>query len=161
MKNDFRGFEFNLENQNSFQEVISDILKELKGEKTKFNLISQILRTNLLHKYSEFHHSPEIIKTKLNDLEKLQANKQYQNLFSFLEIENFNDFWQKCSNEEFLIDIQEFISEEFLTIGELSTISDKEAKKNISHFLERVLVGHEFSYLGNYEEITEQAVYFN
>lgn len=154
-------FEFSFENQNNFQQVIINILKELKGEKNQSNLISKILRIKLISKYNKQHQSVSLLENKLRDLAELRTNKEYQKFLSFLEIETFADFWQKCSNEFFLLNIQQFIAEEFLNIGELSINLSEDTKKSVDYLLKEVLINQEFSYLDNYVEITEQAVYFN
>jgi hypothetical protein len=98
--------------------------------------------------------------TKIKDLKKLQTEQKYQNLFSFLEIKDFPDFWQKFNDKEFLFSIQKFISEEFLIIGDLPNFEEK-YQQHINYFLKKILVNQEFDYLDSYEKITEQAVYFN
>jgi len=63
-----------------------------------------------------------------------------------------------------LLTIQQFISEEFLTIGELHFFQanfNENTKKNINFFLQKILVDQQLNYLENYIEICEQAVYFN
>jgi len=138
------------------------LLQELKGEKTETNLLARIWRIKLVQKYSKSHQSVKLLENKIKDLEELQ--KGYQNFFTFLQIENFADFRQKCSDEIFLITIQKFILEEFLTIGELNFFLnnfDENTKKNIDYFLSKVLVNQEFNYLNNFIKDCEQAVYFS
>ena len=161
LESNFQEFKFDLETQNIFQEVVNNILKELKGEKTESNLISIILRINLLHQYAKSHNSLELTRNNLNELIVLQKNQQYQKFLFFLQVNNFDDFWKKCSDEEFLLNIQQFINEEFLIIGELTINLDEETKKNINYWLKKILVDQELNYLSNYEKIIEQAVYFN
>lgn len=161
LENNFQEFKFDLETQNIFQEVVNNILKELKGEKTESNLISTILRINLLHQNAKSHNSLELTRNNLNELIDLQKNQQYRKFLIFLQVNNFDDFWKKCSNEEFLINIQQFINEEFLIIGELTINLDKETKKNINYLLKKILIKKEFNYLNDWEKITEQSVYFN
>jgi len=63
-----------------------------------------------------------------------------------------------------LFTIQQFISEEFLVIGELQFFLaklDKNTKKNIDYFLKKILVDQEFNYFENYTKISTQSVYFN
>ncbi|CAG8609826.1 4003_t:CDS:2, partial [Cetraspora pellucida] len=147
-----------IKNKNNFQEIISNLLRELKGEKVKTNLLSRILQTKLVQEYSKNHQSIKLLENKIKDLEGLQH--KYQGFFSFLQIENFGDFWQKCSNEKFLITIRQFISEEFLTIGELNFVLasfDDDTKKNVDYFLTKILINQEFNYLNNHTKSCEQA----
>jgi hypothetical protein len=63
-----------------------------------------------------------------------------------------------------LLASQQFISQEFLAIGELQFSRNRfgeNTKKNITYLLRKVLVDQEFNYLNNYQEISEQSVYFN
>ncbi|CAH1756449.1 3920_t:CDS:10 [Entrophospora sp. SA101] len=136
LKFDLGNYISKFKNQNNFQEIISSILRELKGEKTKTNLLSRILRIKLVQECSKNHQSIKLLENKIKDLEELQAEPRYQNFFIFLQIENFADFWQKFN-------------------------FDENTKKNIDYFFQRVLVDQEFNYLNNYTKDCEQAVYFN
>lgn len=155
----FPEFEFNLENQNNFREIISDMKQEWQGEKAEINLILRIVKIKLIAQYSQKHRSEILLKAKLQEVKELKNN--FQKFFSFWQVESFNDFWQKCSDEEFLLNTQQFIFAEFLTMGELANELSKEGGKNINYLFEKVLVNQEFDYLDNYQKITEQAIYFN
>ncbi|CAI2201009.1 6490_t:CDS:1, partial [Funneliformis geosporum] len=151
-------------NKNNFQEIISNLLRELRGERAEINLLARIWWINLALEQSKNHQSIKLLENKIKDLEELQTNPNYPNFFIFLQIENFVDFWQKCSNENFLTTIQQFITEEFLAIGELHFFLanfGENAKKNINFFLQKILVEQEFNYLNDCNEICEQTVYFN
>ncbi|MCE8162956.1 MAG: DUF4011 domain-containing protein [Candidatus Moeniiplasma glomeromycotorum] len=159
-----RSFEFDWENQKDFQEIISDLLKELKGEPTQTNLLSRIWRIKLFSEYSQVHQSTSRLEEKLKDLETLVNEPNYQKFYTFLQVENFNQFWQKCGDREFLITLQQFISEEFLAVGELCfffTDCREDTRKNIDYFLRQILINREFNYFNYYEKDSEQAVYFN
>src|SRR4051794_35014731 len=97
---------------------------------------------------------------KIKDLEKLQAEQKCQKLFTFLEIKEFADFWQKFNDKEFLFSVQRFISEEFLVIGDLPDL-EKKYQQHINYFLKKILIDQKFNYLDSYENNIEQAVYFN
>jgi len=140
------------------------MLKELQGEKTENNLLSRIFRIKFVQEHSQSHRSTKLLESKIKDLEELQTSHDYQNLFAFLQIKNFDDFWQKCSDKEFLVAVQQFISEEFLAIGELHfflTKFDENTKNNVNHFLKKILADQEFNHFDNYNEICKQSVYFN
>lgn len=162
-----RGYEelkFNWENQNNFQEITNNLLKELKGEPTEINLLIQIWKTNLLVENSQTHQSINRLESKIKYLEELKNKPNYQRFFAFLQLESFEDFWQKCGNKEFLVVIQQFISEEFLTIGELHlslNSYNEDTQNSINYFLKKVLVDQESNYLDSYHQACEQAVYFN
>ena len=139
-------------------------MRELKGEKTEINLLARIWRIKLGQEYRQSHQSIKLLTAKIKDCKELQTEHNYQNFFTFCQIENFTDFWQKCGDKEFLLTIQQFISQEFLAIGELYfslTSCDENTKKNIDYFLRKILVSQEFNYLNNYGEICQQSVYFN
>ncbi|RHZ35995.1 AAA domain-containing protein [endosymbiont GvMRE of Glomus versiforme] len=162
--NNFWEFEFNEDNRNNFQQLISSILKELEGKKTEINLLTRIWRANFFHEYSKIHNSSYLLETKLKELEELRAENNYQNFFAFLQVEKFVDFWQRCSDKEFLLTIQQFISEEFLTIGELHFALTKfsyNTRKNINYLLRKILLDQELNYLNSYKENLEQSIYFN
>ncbi|CAI2178090.1 9822_t:CDS:2, partial [Funneliformis geosporum] len=108
-------------------DIINNLLKELKGEKVEINLLSLILSTKLAQECSKNHQSTKLLESKLK------------------------------GEEKFLITIQQFVSEEFLAIGELHFFLakfDESAKENISYFFQKILVDQELSYLDNYNELT-------
>ena len=139
-------------------------MRELKGEKTETNLLVRVWRIKLGQEYRQSHQSIKLLTTKIKDCEELQTEHNYQNFFTFCQIENFTDFWQKCGDKEFLLTIQQFISQEFLAIGELHfslTSFDENTKESVDYFLRKILVSQEFNYFNNYKIISEQSVYFS
>ena len=61
-----------------------------------------------MQEYSKNHQSTKLLEIKIKDLEELQTKPNYQDFFTFLQLENFADFWQKCSDKDFLLTIQQF-----------------------------------------------------
>jgi hypothetical protein len=136
----------------------------LEGEETKVNLLLRVCCLKLMQEYSKNHQSTKLLETKIKDLEELKAEPNYQNFFNFLQLEDFNDFWQKCGNKNFMLTIQQFISEEFSVLGELRFLHDnfdENTKKIINYFLRKILIDQEFNFLNNCGKVCEQAIYFN
>ncbi|CFW93364.1 Putative Superfamily I helicase [endosymbiont DhMRE of Dentiscutata heterogama] len=150
-------------NESYLNDIIYSLLQELRGMGNS-KLLSQIFRIKLVWESRKKIAAVHLLERKRNEFIFLSQRPDLKILFFFLDIKSLDEFWQKCSQETFLLSLQKFVNTNFSAVGSLSYLVnslDKNTQEIVRFLLEKVFNFQEFDWLEDYPKIVEQTVYLN
>jgi len=159
-------FDFNLETKNKFHNLVSKFLAELEEKKSNYSLLSSVVASCLLREIDEKYFSllAGALKKKIKEITDLVKKEELNDFFSFLNLQDFADFQECCLDARFLNKINEFIDQEFFSLGDLHLFfskCNKKTQENILYFLKSSFQQNCPLDYDDYIKVTERAVYFN